>query len=151
MVKAYRLRYLDSRVGRRAILGLREKLTPSLSIAVKHVPEVTIAGGPEQFAVVGKQILLTCQYNAFPPATEVLWIKDGTVLARNTSVKINNSRVTIPHHNETHEQLSITATTSQDAGNYTCLVINDVGNSWDTISMISQGVFYCTKLTTCSG
>ncbi|KAJ7386411.1 smooth muscle contraction [Desmophyllum pertusum] len=105
---------------------------------VKHVPEVTIAGGPEQFAVVGKQILLTCQYNAFPPATEVLWIKDGTVLARNTSVKINNSRVTIPHHNETHEQLSINATTSQDAGNYTCLVINDVGNSWDTISMISQ-------------
>ena len=102
---------------------------------------MTIAGGPEQFAVIGKQTLLTCRYNALPPVSEVRWIKDGTVIARNAIVKINDSRVTIPHHNETQVQLSITATTSQDAGNYTCLVTNDVGNSSDTISMISQGVF----------
>ena len=118
-------------------------LSRLLSIAV--VPNVTIVGGPEQFAVVDKQILLTCQYNAFPPVSEVQWRKNGTVIARNSSVEINDSRVTIPHYNESHVQLSISATTSRDAGNYTCIVVNDIGNSSDTTSVISQGVFMCTK------
>ena len=116
-----------------------QSINPSLSIPDR--PDVTIFGDPEQFAVVGKQILLTCQYDASPPASEVLWKKDGTVIARNASTVINDSRVTITHYNESQVQLSITATTSQDAGNYTCLVTNDVGNSSDTTSMISQGVF----------
>ena len=108
------------------------------SIAV--VPDVTIFGGPEQFAVVDKQTLLTCQYNAFPPVSEVQWEKDGTVLARNFSLEINDSRMAIPQYNQRQVQLSINATSPQDAGNYTCLVINDIGNSSDTTSMISQGV-----------
>ena len=114
-----------------------------LSFAV--VPDVTIVGGPEQFAVVDKQILLTCQYDALPQVSEVQWEKNGTVIARNSSVEINDSRVTIPHYNESQVQLSITATTSRDAGNYTCLVINDIGNSSDTTSVISQGMLKCTK------
>ena len=118
-------------------------LSRLLSIAV--VPNVTIVGGPEQFAVVDKQILLICQYNAIPPVSEVQWRQNGTVIARNSSVEINDSRVTIPHYNESHVQLSISATTSQDAGNYTCIVVNDIGNSSDTTSVISQGVFKCTK------
>ena len=105
------------------------------------VPDVTIVDGPQQFAVVDKQTLLTCQYNALPPVSEVQWEKDGTVLARNSSVKINDSRVAIPQYNRLQVQLSIDATTPQDAGNYTCLVINDIGNSSVTTSMISQGVF----------
>ena len=109
--------------------------------SIPDVPDVSILGDPEQFAVVGKHLLLTCQYKALPPVSEVLWKKDGTVLARNTNAVINNSRVTIPHYNESQVQLSINATTSEDAGNYTCLVTNDIGNSSDTTSIISQGAF----------
>ena len=114
-----------------------------LSIAV--VPDVTIVGGPEQFAVVDEQLLLTCRYSALPPVSEVQWGQNGTLIDRNSSVEINDSRVTILHYNESQVQLSITATTSRDAGNYTCIVINDIGNSSDTTSVISQGVFKCTK------
>ena len=118
-------------------------LSRLFSIAV--VPNVTIVGGPEQFAVVDKQTLLTCQYNALPPVSEVQWKKDGTVFARNSSVEINDLRLAIPQYNRRQVQLSINATTPQDAGNYTCLVINDIGNSSDTTSVISQGVFKCSK------
>ncbi|KAJ7386428.1 hypothetical protein OS493_008553 [Desmophyllum pertusum] len=103
------------------------------------IPAVAIDGGQEQFVAVGNEILLTCRYNASPPATEVQWIKDGTVIARNASVQISDSRVTIPHHNESQVQLSIiNVTTLQDAGNYTCLVINDFGNSSDTTSLFIE-------------
>ena len=108
-----------------------------LSIAV--VPDVTIVGGPQQFAVVDKQVLLTCQFNALPPVSEVQWEKDGTVLARNASVQIIDSRLNIPHYNQSQVQLAINATTPGDAGNYTCRVTNGIGNSSDTTSMMSQG------------
>ena len=114
-----------------------------LSISV--IPDVTIVGGPEQFAVIDKQMLLTCQYDTSPPVSEVQWEKDGTVVARNSSVEINDSRVNIPHYNQSQVQLLINATTPQDAGNYTCLVINGIGNSSDTTSVISQGMFKFTK------
>ena len=104
------------------------------------MPQVTIIGVQEQFVIKGRQLLITCQYNALPPVSEVQWKKDETVIARNVSVEINDSRLTIPHYNQSQVQLSINATTPQDAGNYTCLVINDIGNSSDTTSMISQGV-----------
>ncbi|KAJ7386409.1 Hemicentin-1 [Desmophyllum pertusum] len=106
------------------------------------IPAVAIDGDQEQIVPRGHEILLTCQYNAFPPVSEVQWIKDGNLIARNTSVVISDVRVTIPHHNESQVQLSIiNATTSPDAGNYTCLVINDVGNSSDTTSVVIKGVF----------
>ena len=117
----------------------------STLLLIAVVPDVTIVGGPEQFAVADKQLLLTCQYSALPPVSEVQWGQNGTVIARNSSVEINDSRVTILHYNESQVQLSITATTSRDAGNYTCIVINDIGNSSDTTSVISQGVFKYTK------
>ncbi|XP_020608167.1 contactin-4-like [Orbicella faveolata] len=62
----------------------------------------------------------------------------GTVIAINSSVEINDSRVDIPFFNQSQVQLAINATTPQDAGNYTCLVINDVGNSSDTTSLVIQ-------------
>ena len=130
-------------IGNACILYDLAKTPTMFSIAV--VPDVTIVGGPEQFAVVDKQMLLTCQYNALPPVSEVQWEKDGTVLARNSSVEINDSRVAIPQYNRRQVQLSINATSSKDAGNYTCLVKNDIGNSSDTTSVISQGVFKCSK------
>jgi len=106
------------------------------------IPEVTIIRVPaEHFVIKGRQLLLTCQYNALPPVSEVHWEINGTVIARNASVEINYSRVTIPHYNQSQVQLLINATTPQDAGNYTCLVINDVGNSSDTKSVVIQGVF----------
>ena len=113
----------------------------SNNVVIAVAPEVTIDGNQKQFVAVNKEILLTCQYNASPPASEVLWIKDATVYTRNTSVEINDSRVTIPHHNESQTQLSITTATSQDTGNYTCLVINDVGNFSDMTSIVIQGVY----------
>jgi len=112
------------------------------------VPEVRITGAKEQFVIKGRQILLTCQCNALPPVSEVQWEKGGTVIARNTIVEINDSRVDIPFFNESQVKLSINATTPQDAGNYTCLVINDVGNSSDTTSVVIQGLFsWCIVLT----
>jgi len=104
---------------------------------------VKIIGVQLQFVNKGRQLLLTCQYNALQPVSEVQWEKNETVIARNESVEINDSRVTIPHYNESQIQLAINATTPQDAGNYTCLVINDVGNSSDTTSIIIQGVCDC--------
>ena len=107
-----------------------------------------IIGVQEQFVIKGGQILLTCQYNVLPPVSEVQWEKDGTVIARNDSVENNDPRVTIPHYNESEVQLVINVITSQDAGNYTCLVINDVGNSSDTTSVVIRGVFsWCIVLT----
>ena len=119
----------------------------SNNVVIADPPELTIDGDQKQFVPVGNEILLTCRYNASPPATEVQWIKDGSVIARNnTSVVINDSRVTIPRHNENQVQLSIINTTaSQDAGNYACLVINAVGNSSDTTSIVIQGVFCYTS------
>jgi len=108
------------------------------TLAVHFVPEVRITGAKEQFVIKGRQILLTCQCNALPPVSEVQWEKGGTVIARNTIVEINDSRVDIPFFNESQVKLSINATTPQDAGNYTCLVINDVGNSSDTTSVVIQ-------------
>ncbi|KAL9951226.1 hypothetical protein ACROYT_G043850 [Oculina patagonica] len=110
-------------------------------LTVHFAPEVTIIGDPEQFVITGKQMLLTCQYNALPPMSEVLWKKNGTVLARNAIVEINDSRVTIPHYNESHVQLSINTTTPQDAGNYSCNVTNDVDSSSDMITIVIQGTY----------
>lgn len=107
-----------------------------------------IIGDQKQFVIRGGQLLLTCQYNALPPVSEVQWEKNGTVIARNASVEINGSLVTIPHYNESQVQLEITATKIQDAGPYTCLVINDIGNSSNTTSVVIQGVFCrCIVLT----
>ena len=111
------------------------------------MPEVMITGVQKQFVIKGRQLLLTCQYNALPPVSEVQWDRNGTLIARNDSVD-NNPQVTIPHYNQSQVQLAINATTPQDTGNYTCLVINNVGNSSDTTSIVIQGGFsWCTVLT----
>ena len=95
-----------------------------------------IIGVQEQFVIKGRQLVLTCQYNALPPVSEVQWNKDGTMVARNESVEISDSRLTISHYNQGQVQLSINKATPIDTGNYTCLVIYDVGNSSDTTSII---------------
>jgi len=102
---------------------------------------VTIDGNQTEFVTIGDNTQLTCRYNASPPVSEVLWKINGTVIARNTSLEINDSRITIPHYNETQLQLKILNTTAQDAGNYTCDVANGVGNSSDTIVIVIEGVF----------
>jgi len=104
-------------------------------------PAVTIDGNPTQFKAIGYDMQLTCRYNASPPASEVLWKKDGTVIVRNTSVEINDSRITIPHYSESQIQLTVINATAQDAGNYTCLVTNVVGNSSDTTVIFIEGTF----------
>ena len=109
---------------------------------------MTIIGDQEQFVIKGRQLLLTCQYDALPPVSAVKWEKDGIVIARNASVEINDSLLTIPHYNESQVQLEITATETQDAGRYTCLVNNDIGDSSNTTSVVIQGVFcWCIVLT----
>ena len=107
---------------------------------------MTIDGDPTQYVAIGNDIQLTCQYDASPPASEVLWKKNGTVIARNESVEINDSRVAILHYNESQVQLSINSTTSQDAGNYTCLVTNAVNSSSDTTIIVLEGVFKSSEL-----
>ena len=80
--------------------------------------------------------------------SEVQWIQNGTVIATNTTVQINDSRVTIPHYNESEIQLSITSATLEDAGNYTCSVTNDVNSTSDTTSIVIQGVLYMQRSKT---
>ena len=103
------------------------------------IPGVTMTGGPQQFAIVGKIKKLVCEYDALPPVSEVQWIKDGEVIARNFSLLVNESHLTVSHYNESEIQLLINQSTSRDAGDYTCLVINAVGNSSQKTSIISQG------------
>ena len=108
---------------------------------------MTIDGDPTQFIARGYDLQLTCRYNASPPVSNVSWKINGTqVIARNASVDSDDSRITIPHYNESQIQLRINATTSQDAGNYTCDVTNDMGPSSATTVIVIGGVFKCTEL-----
>ena len=109
-------------------------------------PDVTIIDGPRQFAVVGKSKKLICKYDALPPVSKAQWIKDGDVIARNSSLLVNESRFSVLYYNESQIQLLINQSTSQDAGNYTCLIINSVGNSSQKTSVISQGTVYYKAL-----
>lgn len=106
---------------------------------------MTIDGDQTQFVAIGNDLQLTCQYDASPPASDVLWKRNGTVIARNASVEINDSRVNITQYNESQVQLIVSTTTLQDAGSYTCLVVNDLGNSSDTTIIVIEGMFKCKK------
>ena len=107
---------------------------------------MTIDGNQTQYVAEGNDILLTCRYNASPPASEVQWMKDGTVITTNASLEINDSRVTIPHYSESQVQLLIrNATSSQDAGNYMCNVTNDSGDSSDTTIIVIESMFLCSE------
>ena len=101
---------------------------------------MTIVDAPEQFVVIGKDILLTCHYNSSPTPSEVQWKKDGTVISRNDSIE-NFAQGSIAYFNESQVQLKINASTSEVTGNYTCLVINSVHNSSATTSLVVQGLF----------
>ena len=72
--------------------------------------------------------------------SEVQWIKEGTVIVRNTSVQINDSRVTIPSFNESQIQLSISAASLKDGGNYTCSVTNILNSTQYTTLIIIAGM-----------
>ena len=109
-------------------------------ISVEAVPTVKIDGDQTQFVARGYGMLLSCQYHALPPASEVQWKKDGTIIASNTSVEINDSRIIISHFNETHFQLTINTTTLYDSGNYTCVVTNDMGSSSNTTTIVIEGM-----------
>ena len=102
-------------------------------------PEVTIDGDQEQYLAKGSNIWLICRYEASPPVSEVQWIKEGTEIAGNTSVLINDSRVTIPSFNESQIQLSITAASLKDGGNYTCKVTNILNSTQDMTMIIIEG------------
>ena len=87
----------------------------------------------------GSNIHLTCRYNPSPPVSKVQWIKDGTMIAQNASVVINDPRVKINHYNGSQTQLSITAATARDAGNYNCSVTYGIGSSWETRLIVVGG------------
>ena len=103
--------------------------------------DVKISGNKPKFVEISKQIHLTCQYNASPPVSEVQWVKDGNVIARNGS-GIGNGLVNVTQFTESQSQLLISSTTTQDEGNYSCSVTNTVGKSSDTTSVLIQGMFF---------
>ena len=103
-------------------------------------PEVRINSAVKRFVVVGNEIQLICHYNSSPPASEVMWEKDGNLISRNGTIK-HSARGNITLFNESTVQLSIVSTISEDTGNYTCVVINHVDNSSDTALVIIQGSF----------
>ena len=111
-------------------------------VSIADVPAVTIDGDSVQFIARGSDMQLTCRYNASPPVSNVNWKRNGTVIAINASVEIiNDSRIAIPHYNESQIRLKINKTTSQDAGNYTCDVTNGMGPSSDVTVIVVEGVF----------
>ncbi|XP_022810525.1 hemicentin-2-like, partial [Stylophora pistillata] len=108
------------------------------TLTVQFSPEVAIDGDQVQFVANGTHLQLTCRFNALPPASEVQWIKDGTVIASTLTAPPNGSRVNISHYNESQAQLSIKAVSLKDSGNYTCNVSNVVGSSSNRTSIIVQ-------------
>ena len=89
---------------------------------------------------------LICRYNASPSVSIVRWKRNGTVIATNATVDIiNASRIDILHYNESQIQLTISNTTSQDVGNYTCNVTNDMGSSSATTVIVIEGVFFSVQ------
>ena len=100
---------------------------------------VTIDGDQEQYVAKGSNIRLICRYDASPPVSEVQRIKDGTVITGNTSKLINDSRVTIPSFNENQIQLTITAASLKDGGNYTCRVTNILNSTQGTTMITIKG------------
>ena len=62
------------------------------------------------------------------------------MMATNTSVLISDARVTVPHYNESHASLLITAATLEDSGNYTCSVTNHVYITLITTVILIEGV-----------
>ena len=103
------------------------------------VPEVSIDSPSEQFPAVGNNIQLTCRYNSSPAASEVQWKKNGIIVSTNATME-NSVRGAITHFNESVVQLTINASISQDAGDYTCPVINTVGSSSDTTAI--RGIYF---------
>lgn len=74
--------------------------------------------------------------------SEVQWLKDGKVIAKNSTATENGSRVTIIHFDESLSQLSITSASLNDSGNYICNVTNEVDSTSDSTSIAIQGRYY---------
>ena len=83
---------------------------------------MTIDGPSKQLVFEGNRIQLTCHYSTFTAASEVQWKRNGILISRNATME-NGARGTITHFNERQLQLTIASSNSQDAGNYTCIVI----------------------------
>ena len=96
-------------------------------IWISDEPEVTIDGKQEQFIAKGENFTLICRYNASPPVSGVQWIKDGNVIP---SI----------FYNESLSQLAIASASSQNSGNYTCNVTNNVNDTTDSILLVIQGM-----------
>ena len=103
--------------------------------------DVKISGSEKKYVEINKQIYLMCQYDASPPVSEVQWVKDGSVIARNDS-GIGNRLVNITEFTESQSHLLISSSTRDDEGNYTCFVTNAVGNSSNITSVLIQGMFF---------
>ena len=101
---------------------------------------MTIDGTSEQFTIIGNEIRLTCHYNSSPAASEVQWQKNGRLISRNATME-NGARGNVTHFNESSIQLTISQSVSADAANYTCLVINSLDNSSDTVVMVVKGLY----------
>ena len=112
--------------------------TDVIYLSVK--PEVTIDGDQEQYVAKGSNIRLICRFDASPPVSEVQWIKDGTVIAGNSSKLISDSRLAILSFNGSQIQLSITAASRKDGGNYTCSVTNILNRTWETTQITIEGI-----------
>ena len=111
-------------------------------IWISDEPEVKIDGDQKQFIAKDNNVKLICRYNASPPVSEVQWLKDGKVIAKNSTATENGSRVTIIHYDESLSQLSITSASLNDSGNYICKVTNEVDSTSDSTSIAIQGRYY---------
>ncbi|CAH3163872.1 unnamed protein product, partial [Pocillopora meandrina] len=112
----------------------------AIVVVIAVEPEVTIDGDHEQYVAKGSDIRLICRHDAFPPVSEVQWIKNGTAISGNTSRLISDSRVTISSFSKSQIQLTITAASLKDGGNYTCRVMNILNSTQDTTLITIVGI-----------
>ncbi|RMX58472.1 hypothetical protein pdam_00022152, partial [Pocillopora damicornis] len=89
-----------NRVGNDTLNSRVDVLSNADAVYFSVEPEVTIDGDHEQYVAQGSDIRLICRYDAFPPVSEVQWIKNGTAISGNTSRLISDSRVTISSFNK---------------------------------------------------
>ncbi|KAM4642152.1 hemicentin-1 [Discoglossus pictus] len=87
-----------------------------------HVPPSVIGSNPENVTVVeGHFISLTCEVTGFPPPT-IRWLKDGKAHGLGGHLLVPGGRI-----------LQIPQTRLSDTGEYSCLAVNQAGESKKSI------------------
>lgn len=98
-------------------------------------PEFT--GYGKVAADLGKKVSLVCEVLSYPPASKIVFVRNGKEL----DVSTMKSNVDGSAHKQTmtHEIQSVSA---GDYGSYLCIAVNSIGEANSTVSLIKTGREY---------